>query len=136
MFVADHTWDRKELARFEESASAEVTGWDPVANRLVFELCFKQKFGLGEKDESLVEKLGLELEIFLNVLEAVLSRDGRKWMAADVSQRVFLLDLVICSYSSFGRVANIVLVGIFPGRHLLYAVREPSRENATSEDVR
>lgn len=36
------TDDLRATARFEEAASLEVTGFDPVANRLVFEKVFRQ----------------------------------------------------------------------------------------------
>lgn len=39
------TLDLIATARFEEAASMEVTGWDPVANRLAFEAYFKPLFG-------------------------------------------------------------------------------------------
>jgi hypothetical protein len=35
------TTDLQAVARFEQAASIEVTGFDPLANRLVFERTFK-----------------------------------------------------------------------------------------------
>ena len=39
------TFDLIATARFDEAASMEVTGWDPVANRLAFEAYYKPLFG-------------------------------------------------------------------------------------------
>jgi len=34
--------DHRLLASFEQAASVEATGFDPIANRLVFEVVFKE----------------------------------------------------------------------------------------------
>lgn len=84
--IADETWERRDVARFEEAASVEVTGWDPVANKLVFEMAFKEIFGLGGRDVQLIERLWAELDRILDVLEGDRRRRRRKWVVGEVSR--------------------------------------------------
>ena len=83
------TTDLLGTAKFEEAASTEVTSFDPVANRLVFEAYFNPLFG-GETNETVVKELRGRLEGVLGGLErelgcAVGNRGGgRKYMAGDV----------------------------------------------------
>jgi glutathione S-transferase len=74
------------IARFEETASMEVTSFDPVANRLIFEVYFKPLFG-GETEGKVVKELRGALERVLDGLERELGLDGdgegRKYMAGD-----------------------------------------------------
>lgn len=70
------------MARFEEAASLEVTGFDPVANKLVLEQYFKPLFGI-EKDEKIVKSLFDQLVIKLDGVDRVL--ETREFMGGDVS---------------------------------------------------
>lgn len=64
------------IARFEQAASTEVATFDPVANRLVFEMIFKRYFKQDDPlpDSKLVEELRSRLDEILNVLDIILGR--------------------------------------------------------------
>jgi glutathione S-transferase len=74
--------DLRGMARFEEAASLEVTGFDPVANKLVLEQYFKPLFGI-EKDEKIVKSLFDQLITKLDGIDRVL--EMREFMGGDVS---------------------------------------------------
>lgn len=85
--------DLLATAKFEEAASMELTCFDPVANRLVFEAHFKPIFG-GQADEGLVQELRGRLEGVLDGMERALGEGrggeergreggGRKYMAGE-----------------------------------------------------
>jgi hypothetical protein len=74
------------MARFEEAASLEVTGFDPVANKLVLEQYFKPLFGI-EKDEKIVKSLFDQLMMKLDGIDRVL--ETREFMSGDVSGGTF-----------------------------------------------
>jgi len=74
--------DLRGMARFEEAASLEVTGFDPVANKLVLEQYFKPLFGI-EKDEKIVKSLFDQLMMKLDGIDRVL--EMREFMSGDVS---------------------------------------------------
>jgi glutathione S-transferase len=74
--------DLRGMTRFEEAASLEVTGFDPVANKLVLEQYFKPLFGI-EKDEKIVKSLSDQLMTKLDGIDRVL--EMREFMSGDVS---------------------------------------------------
>jgi glutathione S-transferase len=74
--------DLYAAARFEEAASLEVTGFDPVANKLLFEQYFKPLFGV-EKDEKIVKNLFGQLVVKLDEIDRVL--ETREFMSGNVS---------------------------------------------------
>jgi glutathione S-transferase len=74
--------DLRGMARFEEAASLEVTGFDPVANKLVLEQYFKPLFGI-EKDERIMKSLFDQLMMKLDGIDRVL--ETREFMSGDVS---------------------------------------------------
>ena len=73
--------DLRSLARFEEAASLEVTGFDPFANRLVLEKYFNSIFG-NVTNEEVVKDLKGNLEDKLDKMELLLIE--RTFMAGDV----------------------------------------------------
>ncbi|KAL2793055.1 glutathione S-transferase [Aspergillus keveii] len=68
--------DITALAQFEQAASIEVTTFDPVANRLVFEKIFKRHFKPNDPlpDLELVQELRSRLDAVFDVLETILVR--------------------------------------------------------------
>jgi glutathione S-transferase len=78
--------DLRAIARFEEAASLEVTGFDPVANKLVLEQYFKPLFGT-EKDKKIVKSLFDQLMVKLDGIDRVL--EMREFMGGDVSGGAF-----------------------------------------------
>jgi glutathione S-transferase len=101
----------------------EVTGFDPIANRLVFEAYFKPLFG-GETDAEVVEELRGRLEGVLDGMERILGGgSGRKYMAGE------LFSLVDIFYAPYTHKLS-VLYGekIFEGRKRLRGWWEKVRE--------
>lgn len=88
----------------------EVTSFDPVANRLVFEAYFKPLFG-EKTDEHVVKELRGRLEGVLDGMERVLGSEGRKYMAGETFT---LADIFYVPYM----IKFVVLYGeeVFKGR--------------------
>ncbi|KGO72925.1 Glutathione S-transferase, N-terminal [Penicillium italicum] len=70
--------DIRAAALFEQAASTELTAFDPVANRLVFEQFFKPKLFAsdGSVDVSLVASLKSRLQVVLDTLDSILNRQN------------------------------------------------------------
>ncbi|KAJ5455715.1 glutathione S-transferase [Penicillium daleae] len=76
--------DVRATALFEQAASIELTSFDPVANRLVFEECFKPRFfaeGDDSVDTTLVASLRSRLLVVLDILDQILG--NQSYMAGE-----------------------------------------------------
>ncbi|KIN03541.1 hypothetical protein OIDMADRAFT_158221 [Oidiodendron maius Zn] len=90
--------DLRAVARFEQAASIEVTGFDPFANRLVFEKIFKQQFAISAGDPLLIDSLTTQLAAKLDTINKILGQQdymaGMEFTVVDIFYMPYMSKLV------------------------------------------